>query len=147
MKILKIYKPIAGSMSDFINQFQNNEQLYAQARSFWQQLEAHSFALPIIILVLGIGFAAFYYKPYNDMPHRHYKPLHWLLFLVVTFVVTFLVTWGYEYVSVPPRLQGANWLEVKIAIANALYTSGCYFLTSVVWCYFCPTNAYRFFKF
>jgi len=147
MKLLKYYKWIAGSMSDFANQFHDNTQLYSQARSFWQQLEAHSFTLPIIILVLGIGFAAFYYKPYNDLPHRHYKPRYWLLFLLITFIITFLVTWGFEYYAVHPRLKGANWLEVKIAIGNAIYTCIVYLLVSIVWCNWLPTNAYRIFKF
>lgn len=147
MKLLQYYKWIAGSMSDFVNQFQNNPNLYSQARAFWQQLEAHSVVMPIIVLVLGIGIAAFYYKPFNDLPHRHYKPIYWLMFLGLTLVVTFCITWAFEYYSVPPRLKGANWLEAKIAIGNAIYTGFVYFVTSLIWCNLFPTNAYRIFKF
>lgn len=147
MKLLQYYKWIAGSMSDFINQFQTNPQLFQQARAFWQQLEAHSWFFLVIIFVLGIGIAAFYYKPYNEWPHRHYKPTHWLAFFFLTLVVAFLLTWLYEYLSVKPRLNGASWLQVKLAIGNAIFTGFVYFLTSIGWCNFLPTNAYRIFKF
>jgi len=145
MKLLKYYF-LAGSKSDFITQFQNNDQLYAQANSFWQQLEAYSWVFPVICIVLGIGVAAFYYKPYNEWPNRHYKPLHWFLFMALTFVLTFLITWGFEYYSVRPRLNGANWLEIKIAICNALYSVVIYLGTSFVWCKWLNTNAYRLLK-
>lgn len=146
MKLLNFYKWIAGSKSDFINQFHNNEVLFGKANSFWQQLEAHSWFFLVIILVLGIGLAAFYYKPYNELPHRHYKPSHWLIFLGITFLLAFFSTWLYEYLSAKPQLHGANWLEVKFAIGNALYTVVIYFVTSFVWCNLLPTNAYKFLK-
>ena len=100
-----------------------------------------------IFVVLGVALAAIYYKPYNDKPGRHYRPTHWLLFMVVAFVLTLLVTWGFEYIAVKPVLKGALMLEFKVALGNAIYATGLYFLTSLVWCNALPTNAYRLFKF
>ena len=147
MKLLKLYDWIAGSMTDFTSQFKNNEALYNQARAFWNKLEGPSSIIVLIFVVLGIALAAFYYKPYNNLPGRHYTPKHWFIFLAITFVITFLLTFGFEYIAVEPRLNGAMLLEIKVALGNAIYASILYFVVSVVWCNAFPTNAYRWFKF
>ena len=146
MKLLKLYDWIAGSMTDFSSQFKNNVALYNQARAFWNKLEGSSSIIVLIFVVLGIALAAFYYKPYNNLPGRHYTPKHWFLFLAVTFVITFLLTLGFEYFAVEPHLIGSMLLEVKIALGNAIYASILYFVVSFLWCNFFPTNAYRWFK-
>lgn len=146
MKLLKLYDLIAGSKTDFTSQFKNNDALYKQANSFWNQLEGSSAIIVLMFVVLGIAWAATYYKPYNNKPGRHYTPKHWLLFLALTFVSTLLLTFGFEYFAAHPSLNGAMLLELKIAIGNALYASLLYFVTSFVWCNWFPTNAYRWFK-
>lgn len=147
MKLLSIYEWFAGSMTDFTSQFKNNEALYNQARAFWNKLESSSALILIILLVLGIAMAVTYYVPYNKKPGRHYTPKHWAYFLIGTFVLTFLVTWGFEYFAVKPKINGAVWLQCKIALCNAIYATGLYSLVSVIWCNVGPTNAYRLFKF
>lgn len=147
MKLLKLYQLFAGKMTDFLYQFQNNESFYQQARAFWNKLDNVSLIFLIIFVVLGISFAFFYYKSYNNRPGRHYRPVHWILFLAITFIVTFLLTLGFEYIAVSPKLQGAFLLEMKVAIGNGIYASVLYFLFSVLWCNAFPTNAYRLFKF
>ena len=134
-------------MTDFVNQFRNNDVLYNQARAYWNKLEGSSSIILIIFLVLGISLAVCYYQPYNNRPGRHYTPKHWLIFLAITFVLTFFVTWGFEYFAVPPKLDGTTMLQLKIAMGNAIYASFLYFIVSVVWCLALPTNAYRLFKF
>ena len=146
MRLLELYEWIVGTQSNFTKPFQQNEALYAQAKIFWKHLESFSIIIVAIFVVLGILFTAIYYKPYNDKPGRHYRPTHWLFFLIATFVLTLLITWGFEYVAVKPSLNGAAMLEFKIALGNALYASFLFFLTSIVWCYAFPTNAYRLFK-
>lgn len=147
MKLLKIYSWISGSITDFTKPFKDNEALYKQARAFWGQLENYSIVIFLICLVLGIALAIYYYKPYNDSPGRHYTLKHWLLFLFITFLLTFAVTFGFEYFAVTPKLSGAIGLEAKIALGNAIYASIVYFITSVIWCNIGSTNAYRLFKF
>ena len=147
MKLLKLYSWIAGSLSDFTKPFQENEALYKQARAFWGKLENNSMIIFLICLVLGISIAIFYYKPYNEKPGRHYTLGHWLWFLLSAFIVTFLVTFGFEYFAVPPKINGAAALEAKIALGNAIYAVIAYFITSVIWCNIGPTNACRIFKF
>lgn len=147
MKLLKLYQWIAGSLTDFLSQFQNNESLYQQARAFWNKLEGISSLLLITFVILGIVFAFLYYKPFNNKPGRHYIPKHWIIFLVLTFVVSFLITLGLEYITVAPKLNGALLLEIKIALGNGIYASLLYFLISILWCNALPTNAYRLFKF
>lgn len=147
MKILPFYKWIAGSMTDFTNQFKNNETLYNQAKAYWSKLESSSVIILFIFIVLGVAMTICYYQPYNNRPGRHYTPKHWLLFLAGTFTFSFLVTWGFEYFAVPPRLTGTTILQMKIALGNAIYASFLYFFVSVIWCFALPTNAYRLFKF
>lgn len=133
-------------MTDFVNQFRNNEVLYNQARAYWNKMESSSVIILIIFLVLGISLAIFYYQPYNNKPGRHYTPKHWLIFLGVTFLSTFLITWGFEYFAFKTSLDGATMLHIKIALGNAIYASLLYFVVSVIWCLWLPTNAYRIFK-
>jgi len=147
MKLLKLYSWIAGNMADFAKPFSENKALYNQAKGFWNKLENSSFVIVLIFLVLGIALAACYYTSYNNNPGRHYTPKHWILMLLVTVVVTFLVTLGFEYFAVEPKINGAFLLEVKIAIGNAVYAALAYLLTSIFWCNTLPTNAYRLFKF
>lgn len=147
MKLLHLYKWIAGSMTDFTNQFKDNETLYQQARAWWGHLESISIFILLISVLLGIILAYCYYRPYNEMPGRHYKPKYWLIFMAITFIFTGVITFLVEYILVEPRLQGSLGVEIKIAIGNAVYGTLLYFVTSVIWCNWLPTNAYRLLKF
>ena len=56
MKLLELYKWIAGGMPDFTKPFQENEQLYKQAQTFWSKLEninADSIDIPGARNILG----------------------------------------------------------------------------------------------
>ncbi len=147
MKLLQLYKWIAGGMTDFTRQFQDNENLFKQAQSFWNKLESVSIWIVIICIGLSILLAVIYYQPYNNIAGRHYKPTHWVGFLLLTFIATFGFTWLFEYIAAAPKLQGSLLLEMKIALCNAIYASGLYFVLSFIWCWCLPTNAYRFLKF
>ena len=146
MKFINLYKWIAGSMNDFAKPFRENEALYNQAKSFWRHLESSSAFIIAIFLVLGFAFAIWYYSAYNNNPGRHYHPKYWLIFLACVFGATFLLTWGFEFIAVKPTLDGALMVQLKIAFANAIYATGLYFLISLIWCNFLPTNACRLFK-
>lgn len=146
MKLLPIYKWIAGSQTDFTKPFRENEALFKQAQAFWNKLENSASIILLLFIVLGISTAVFYYWPYNNVHGRHYTPKHWVLFLAITFVFTFLITWGFEYFAAPSNLDGATMLQLKIALGNAIYASLLYFFVSFIWCNALPTNAYRLFK-
>lgn len=148
MKLLKLYSWIAGNMADFTKPYTGNKALYAQARAFWNKLENSSTLIVLIFLVLGIAMTAYYYTSYNNRPGRHYTPKHWLIMLVATIVLTFLVTFGFESLTLKTSIIEATMLELKIAIGNAIYSGIIYLLTSIVWCNSpLPTNAYKIFKF
>ncbi len=147
MNLIKFYGWIAGSMSDFTKPFQENEQLYNQAKAFWRHLDGSMVIVFIGFVLAGILFAAYYYKWFNNNPGRHYRPRYWAFSLLLTVLITFIGTLGFECFVAKPTLNGAFWLEVRIAFGNALYALVVYFLTSVVWCNALPTNAYRLFKF
>lgn len=146
MKWLSFYKWIAGSITDFTNQFKGNEILYQQARAWWGKLESISVFLVLIMVIFGVLWAIFYYKPYNEMPKRHYKPKHWFLFMAVTFLSVLLITILFEYIAVEPRLQGALSVEIRVALGNAIYATLSYLIISFIWCNWLPTNAYRLLK-
>jgi len=147
MKALGIYEWIAGSMADFTRQFGDNEVLFAQAKTFWRQLDGATGVSIALFVVIGIALAAWYYKPYNEKPGRHYKPSHWLGFLFIAFVSTLAVVFLYEICSVSSSLRGATRVEFMVAVGSGIYACAVFLLTSVVWCNLFPTNAYRLFKF
>lgn len=146
MKLLSLYEPFAGTMSDFTKNFENNDALFNQAKAFWRQLDDVALLIILVLLICGIVGAAYYYYTYNNRPGRHYKPKYWGLFLLGTFVVTFALTLLLEYVMVHPSLSGAFWLELRIAFGNAIYALLLYIIVSILWCNFFPTNACRIFK-
>ena len=63
MKLLGLYKWIIGTMSYFVKQFQDNETLYNQARTFWSTLESYSIFIVILFILGGMAIAWGYYKP------------------------------------------------------------------------------------
>jgi len=102
--------------------------------------------LIVIVILLGVLLAIWYYKPYNEQPGRHYKPKYWFIFLGITFFLVLITTFLLEYIVVEPRLPGALSVEIRIALGNAIYATLLYFITSFVWCNWLPTNAYRLLK-
>ncbi len=146
MKLLELYKWLIGTVSDFSKPFRENEELLNEARKFWRSLEGYSLFIVFLFIFLGAVLAVTYYTYWNNKPGRHYKPKDWLIYLLATFIICFLVTFGIEYLLCPPHLSGAVSLELKIAFGNALYSVGIYLIVSFIWCNLLPTNAYRIFK-
>ena len=134
MKLLKLYGWIAGSQADFLKPFKENENLYKQATVFWNKLESNSSIILLICVFLGILMASYYYSTYNNKPGRHYTPKHWVIMLLVTFILVFAVTFIFEYFAVEPRINSSIMLEAKIALGNSIYAVIVYFITSIVWC-------------
>ena len=138
---------LAGTMSDFAEKFENNEALYNQARAFWRSLEGSTMWLVIIFAVCGIAFAAYYYTIFNNKPNRHYHPKYWWMHFAATFIGSLLLTFGFVCLVAAPKLDGAMWLEGKIAFANGGYAIAIYSGISLLWCKCFPTNAYRIIKY
>lgn len=146
MHAIDIYKWIGVSGNRFKRQFQDQEDLYRQAKSFWNTIDSNAMIIIGIFLILGILFAYLYYSPYNNKPHRHYHPKHWFWGLICTSVSSLLVSLAILLIMAPARLHGAFLLELKISFANLFYSAIIYFAMSIVWCNCLPTNAYRMFK-
>lgn len=147
MKLLKIYSWFAGTKNDFINSFRDNDVLYKQATTFWNELDNDSIIFIIAMLVIGIVLTYYYYGPFNNQPGRKYTPQWWCIMLGITAGMTFFVTLLLEYFTAKPIIQGAWSVEIKIALCNAIYASVVYFLASVIVCKSnIKTNAYKLFK-
>lgn len=141
----KIYL-ILPKKGKFLDSF-NNENLRSQADLVWRNLESWTPAFLIIMAVLGVGLAAYYYKPYNELPGRHYKMSHWAIWGGISVSLTFITTLCIEYFAIKTNLKtGLTSLYLLTALNNAIYCAFLYLVTSVVWCLALPTNAYRFFK-
>lgn len=147
MKLLNLYSWIAGTRNNFIKQFQDNDQLFNKAKDFWDKLDGLTLIVVIAMFSIAIGMAAYYYTYYNNRPGRHYKPMKWLIFLGMTFIVTLLVSLCLEYILCKPELTGSMTLEIMVALGNSIYAIVVYLITSLVWCRYLPTNAYRLLKF
>ena len=144
---LTIYKWFIGSLNDFTRHFGDNEELVMQARSFWHHLEGGTIVYLLTAVVLAMLLCGLYYTAYNNLPGRHYRPSHWLYFLIGLAVLTIGVTIGEEYNFAKPRLNGAWMLEVKLALCNAIYAAIVYLISSVAICNLpIKTNAYKLFK-
>lgn len=147
MKLLEtFYGWMAGYKSDFTRPFRDSETMLAQANKFWGALDSYAIFILLTFVITGLVVASIYFGPYNNKPGRHYRPQHWLIFMLVTFIVAFAATIGLEYIACPPKLEGALVLEFKIALGNSIYAIGMYLLTSFFWCNILPTNACRILK-
>lgn len=147
MSIIKIFL-LLPSKGEFLQNFANNEQLKAQAQQVWRQLDELSPWLLLLTAVLGIGLAIYYYSGYNEMPGRHYKIKHWVIWGVTAFLLSLVVTAIIEYVGIKTNIKtGLTSLYWLFALNNALYCVALYFLTSIAWCNLWRTNAYKFLKF
>lgn len=147
MSLFNLYTWATGSKAAFLNSFQNQDELYNQAQAFWNGLENSAIAFVGIFAFTGLLLGCIYYGPYNNVPGRHYHPKHWAILLGVCALITFIVTLGTAYLIQEPKLNGAWSIEIKLSLANMLYALFIYFLTSVIYCNYLPTNAYRLFKF
>ncbi len=144
--MLGFYKLFIGSKVSFLKPYEGMDTMYQQALVFWNKLDSVSFVFIIIFLVLGILGAYIYYGPYNEQARRHYLVKHWLKFLGISALVGLVVTFAVAYIAAPPRVNGSWSIEIMLAIGNAILVALVYLVTSLVWCNFLPTNAYRFLK-
>lgn len=134
------------SKGKFLNGF-TNEQLKSQADNVWRHLDGMSPVLLIAGVAIGIALAVFYYTAYNEMPGRHYTVKHWTIWAIISFVLTLVVTAVIEHIFIKTNLKsGISSLYWLCAINNALYSLILYFVASLVWCNFLPTNAYKYLK-
>lgn len=147
MKLFDIYSKVIGSKASFLNGFQNNDELYAQAQSFWSKLESNAYIFLALFLLLGFGLSLYYYKPFNNRPGRHYQPKYWWIGMAICFVATLLITLLAAYLIAEPKLTGSLGLELKLSLINGLYAVILYFVTSFIYCNGgFTTNAYRYLK-
>ena len=147
MKLFDIYTWATGKKVTFLGQFDIEEQkeLYNQATQFWNSLESNAYIFVILFAVIGILIAWYYYIPFNNKPWRHYHPKWWVFWLCACFVLTFFGTLGLAYGLATPNLSGAWPIEIKLSLVNGLYAIGLYFITSVCFCNYSKTNAYKIF--
>ena len=147
MGIIKLFF-LLPSKGKFLQGFAYNEQLKAQAEQVWRQLDGYSLILLILTAIFGIGIAIYYYTGYNEKPGRHYKIKHWGLWAGIAFVVSFIVTLVIEYLCIKTNIKsGRASLYWLCALNNAIYCLLLYIVTSILWCNFGRTNAYKFLKF
>lgn len=127
----------------------NNNGMRNAALTAWSHLSQYVLVFFLLMVVFSIGMAIYYYTDYNNQPKRHYTPKQWLFVGIVSLVIVFFITLVLAYViQKPGNIEGLFMLELKLALANTIYATGLYFLTSAIWCNIpqLPTNAYRFFK-
>lgn len=96
----------------------------------------------------SLVFAIIYYGPYNNKPRRHYKVKHWLIWMGITTLVTFVVTLVIGLIMVKSPLAARYGLILRVSGVNVLYGIGIYFIAALLVCNmpFLKTNAYRFLK-
>lgn len=148
MKIVDIYGWGLPKQADFLNHFKNNDTLYDQARVLWSKLDACTVWFIAAFVVIALVFAIIYYGPYNNKPRRHYKVKHWLIWMLITAAVTFVITLVMGLIMVKSPLSARIGLILCVSGINILYSIGVYFIAALLVCNmpFLKTNAYRFLK-
>lgn len=148
MKIVDIYGWGLPKQADFLNDFKNNDTLYDQARALWSKLDACTVWFIAAFVVIALVFAIIYYGPYNNKPRRHYKVEHWLIWMIITAAVTFVITLVMGLIMVKSPLTLRIGLILSVSGINILYSIGVYFIAALLVCNmpFLRTNAYRFLK-
>jgi len=147
MKLKYLYGWWVGKKAAFVNSFGENEQLRAQAETFWRHLESGTLFYILAFIIVAVLLAYLYFKPFNDMPGRHFRPRYWVIFGVISMVASFVLTLGIAYFTAAPKLQGTWPIELKLSLANCVYTGLLYFtVVSICFWNFSKTNAYKFIK-
>ena len=148
MKIVDIYGWGLPKQADFLNDFKNNDTLYDQARALWSKLDACTVWFIAAFVVIALVFAIIYYGPYNNKPRRHYKVKCWLIWMIITATVTFVITLVMGLIMVKSPLSARIGLILCVSGINFLYSIGVYFIAALLVCNmpFLRTNAYRFLK-
>lgn len=148
MKIVDIYGWGLPKQADFLNHFKNNDTLYNQARALWSKLDSCTVWFIVAFVVIALVFAIIYHGPYNNKPRRHYKVKHWLIWMGITTLVTFVVTLVIGLIMVKSPLAARYGLILRVSGVNVLYGIGIYFIAALLVCNmpFLKTNAYRFLK-
>ena len=120
MKIVDIYGWGLPKQADFLNHFKNNDTLYNQARALWSKLDSCTVWFIVAFVVIALVFAIIYYGPYNNKPRRHYKVKHWLIWMLITAVVTFVITSVMGLIMVKSPLSARIGLILRVSGINAL---------------------------
>ena len=148
MKIIDIYGWVLPKQAEFLNHYKNNEENYKKARDLWSNLDSCTLWFIVAFVVIALVFAFIYYGPYNNKPHRHYKLKHWLIWMLITAAVTFVITYVMGDFMVDSPLTARRGLILRVSCANVLFSVGVYFIVALLVCNvpFLKTNAYRFLK-
>lgn len=149
MKIVDLYGWGLPKPADFLEPFKNNDAMYNQARLLWSKLDQTTIWFLIVFIVLAFIFSFVYYGPYNNKPHRHYKVRYWVMWMVIAFASSLIVSLVVGLITIQSPLDAKVGLFCRIGLVNAIYSTVLYFVISVLVCNlpFVKTNAYRFLKF
>lgn len=146
MKLIGLYTWLIGTKAEYLKQFSNVESLYQRSMAFWNNIEGSTSLLFIAMLIISILFAILYYTWWNNKPGRHYTLGSWVWFAIWACLATFIFSFGIEFFETSPDSEKEWILIVKLSACNILYSIVFYFLISVIWCNFLPTNACRIFN-
>lgn len=147
MGMLELYNWGLLNQGEFVNKYRDNDSLYNMALAFWRNLDSAAIYFIFAFVLLGIILACFYYYGYNKLPGRKYKISHWVIWLVITTIVTILVTYILGHVIVTSNLDEKVGFLIRISLINGAYALVVYLVSSLIICNLpIATNAYRFLK-
>lgn len=149
MKLKYLYGWWVGKKATFVNSFDDNEQLRAQAETFWKNLEGGTLFYIIAFIAVAALLAYLYFKPFNEMPGRHFRPRYWGIFGLIAMAVSFGLTLLIAYLSAPHSPKGYLHIELMLSLANMVYTGLTYFIVMSLLFWnnvFGKTNAYKLIK-
>lgn len=119
------------SKKAYLANYADNESAKKAATRLWNSIDGGDWIPFVIMIVLTVLYCWGYFFPYNNIPGRHYRPVHWFGFGLCNFVSVFLITFIVCYMLVPnPGFD--IWLLVKVAFVNTLIALILYYIISTI---------------
>ena len=114
------------------------------ATKLWTSVDKGDFIPFLAMLSLVIIICWMYYFPFNKQAGRHYHPKYWALFLVITLLSVFGLSFVLLNFTIAKNASFDVWFLVKCSLMNTLYAALVYIITSAIINRTGKSNAYPF---
>ena len=134
------------SKKDYLTPYTEDEAAKKAATKLWNTIDSMDIILFIVMFMLTILIALWYYFPYNQRPGKHYHPKYWWIFGVGAVSFVFASTFGICYFIAKNASFDYTFL-IKVSAVNALYAILVYFILSLFINKSGKSNAYPYIRF
>lgn len=128
----------------YLAPYADDESAKKAATKLWTSVDKGDFIPFLAMLALAIIICWMYYFPFNKQPGRHYHPKYWAIFLVITLLAVFGLSFALLNFAIAKNASFDIWFLVKCSLMNTLYAAFVYLITSAIINRTGKSNAYPF---